>query len=220
MPKNHKTKLVLFDLDGTLIDTAPDFLYALNKILKKNGEDAITEEEIRFHISEGTSKMINTFFKINQGDENFKKYKNQFLSEYKLNLTKNSRLFDGMKLLIQYLDNNSIMYGVVTNKYFEYAEPIIKSFKELRNLKVIICPDHVSISKPDPEGILLACKKLDVAPDNTIYLGDHLNDLIAGEAAGTKVLGCLYGYSLDEKILKSHDYTYVNNVSEIISHID
>ena len=220
MPKNHKTKLVLFDLDGTLIDTAPDFLYALNKILKKNGEDAITEEEIRFHISEGTSKMINTFFKIKQGDENFKKYKNQFLSEYKLNLTKNSRLFDGMKLLIQYLDNNSIMYGVVTNKYFEYAEPIIKSFKELRNLKVIICPDHVSISKPDPEGILLACKKLDVAPDNTIYLGDHLNDLIAGEAAGTKVLGCLYGYSLDEKMLKSHDYTYVNNVSEIISHID
>ena len=112
------------------------------------------------------------------------------------------------------------MYGVVTNKYFEYAEPIIKSFKELRNLKVIICPDHVSISKPNPEGILLACKKLDVAPDNTIYLGDHLNDLMAGQAAGTKVLGCLYGYSLDEKVLKSNSYNYVNNVSEIISHID
>jgi len=220
MLKNHKTKLVLFDLDGTLIDTAPDFLYALNKILNNNGKDNITEEEIRFHISEGTSKMISTFFKIEQDNVNFKKYKNQFLSEYKLNLTKNSRLFDGMKSLIQYLDNNSIMYGVVTNKYFEYAEPIIKSFKELRNLKVIICPDHVSISKPDPEGILLACKKLDVAPDNTIYLGDHLNDLIAGQAAGTKVLGCLYGYSLDEKILKSHSYNYVNNVSEIISHID
>ena len=220
MLKNHKTKLVLFDLDGTLIDTAPDFLYALNKILNNNGRDNITEEEIRFHISEGTSKMISTFFKIEQDDVNFKKYKNQFLSEYKLNLTKNSRLFDGMKSLIQYLDNNSIMYGVVTNKYFEYAEPIIKSFKELINLKVIICPDHVSISKPDPEGILLACKKLDVAPDNTIYLGDHLNDLMAGQAAGTKVLGCLYGYSLDEKILKSHGFTYVNNVSEIISHID
>jgi len=220
MLKNHKTKLVLFDLDGTLIDTAPDFLYALNKILNNNGRDNITEEEIRFHISEGTSKMISTFFKIEQDDVNFKKYKNQFLSEYKLNLSKNSRLFDGMKSLIQYLDNNSIMYGVVTNKYFEYAEPIIKSFKELRNLKVIICPDHVSISKPNPEGILLACKKLDVAPDNTIYLGDHLNDLMAGQAAGTKVLGCLYGYSLDEKVLKSHSYNYVNNVSEIISHID
>ena len=220
MLKNHKTKLVLFDLDGTLIDTAPDFLYALNKILNNNGKDNITEEEIRFHISEGTSKMISTFFKIEQDDVNFKKYKNQFLSEYKLNLTKNSRLFDGMKSLIQYLDNNSIMYGVVTNKYFEYAEPIIKSFEELRNLKVIICPDHVSISKPNPEGILLACKKLDVAPDNTIYLGDHLNDLMAGQAAGTKVLGCLYGYSLDEKVLKSHSYNYVNNVSEIISHID
>ena len=112
------------------------------------------------------------------------------------------------------------MYGVVTNKYFEYAEPIINSFKELNNIKVIICPDHVKVSKPDPEGILLACKKLNISPNDTIYLGDHLNDLRAGIAAGTKVIGCLYGYSLDEDSLKSDSYTYVKNVSEIISHID
>ena len=220
MPKNHKTKLVLFDLDGTLIDTAPDFLYALNKVLIDNGEDVITEEELRFHISEGTSKMIKTFFKIEEDDVNFEKYKNQFLSEYKSNLTKKSKLFDGIKSLIQYLDSNSIMYGVVTNKYFEYAKPIIESFPELSNVKIIICPDHVSISKPDPEGILQACNKLNVTPDDTIYLGDHLNDLMAGEAAGTKVIGCLYGYSLDQNIVNSKGCNYVKNVSEIISHLD
>ena len=220
MPKNHKTKLVLFDLDGTLIDTAPDFLSALNKVLIDNGEDVITEEELRFHISEGTSKMIKTFFKIEEDDVNFEKYKNQFLSEYKSNLTKKSKLFDGIKSLIQYLESNSIMYGVVTNKYFEYAKPIIESFPELSNVKIIICPDHVSISKPDPEGILQACNKLNVTPDDTIYLGDHLNDLMAGEAAGTKVIGCLYGYSLDQNIINSKGYNYVKNVSEIISHLD
>tara|TARA_Y100000991_G_scaffold203055_1_gene177419 strand:+ start:167 stop:829 length:663 start_codon:yes stop_codon:yes gene_type:complete len=220
MVKNHKTKLVLFDLDGTLIDTAPDFLFTLNKILSNNGKEVITKDEIKFHISEGTAKLIKTFFKIESDDINFKKYKDEFLSEYKLNLTKGSKLFDGMKSLIKYLDNNSIMYGVVTNKYFEYAEPIINSFKELNNIKVIICPDHVKVSKPDPEGILLACKKLNISPNDTIYLGDHLNDLRAGIAAGTKVIGCLYGYSLDEDSLKSDSYTYVKNVSEIISHID
>ena len=220
MPKNHKTKLVLFDLDGTLIDTAPDFLSALNKVLIDNGEDVITEKELRFHISEGTSKMIKTFFKIEEDDVNFEKYKNQFLSEYRSNLTKKSKLFDGIKSLIQYLESNSIMYGVVTNKYFEYAKPIIESFPELSNVKIIICPDHVSISKPDPEGILQACNKLNVTPDDTIYLGDHLNDLMAGEAAGTKVIGCLYGYSLDQNIINSKGYNYVKNVSEIISHLD
>ena len=220
MPKNHKTKLVLFDLDGTLIDTAPDFLSALNKVLIDNGEDVITEEELRFHISEGTSKMIKTFFKIEEDNVNFEKYKNQFLSEYKSNLTKKSKLFDGIKSLIQYLDSNSIMFGVVTNKYFEYAKPIIESFPELSNVKIIICPDHVSISKPDPEGILQACNKLNVTPDDTIYLGDHLNDLMAGETAGTKVIGCLYGYSLDQNIVNSKGYNYVKNVSEIISHLD
>jgi phosphoglycolate phosphatase len=220
MPKKHKTKLVLFDLDGTLIDTAPDFLSSLNKVLIDNGEDVITEEELRFHISEGTSKMIKTFFKIEEDDVNFEKYKNQFLSEYKSNLTKKSKLFDGIKSLIQYLESNSIMYGVVTNKYFEYAKPIIESFPELSNVKIIICPDHVSISKPDPEGILQACNKLNVTPDDTIYLGDHLNDLMAGEAAGTKVIGCLYGYSLDQNIINSKGYNCVKNVSEITSHLD
>ena len=96
MVKNHKTKLVLFDLDGTLVDTAPDFLFTLNKILSNNGKEVITKDEIKFHISEGTAKLIKTFFKIESDDINFKKYKDEFLSEYKLNLTKDSKLFNGM----------------------------------------------------------------------------------------------------------------------------
>ena len=93
MLENHKTKLVLFDLDGTLIDTAPDFLTSLNNVLNKYGKKNVTAQEIRNHISEGSSKLIKFFFEINYEHEDFEKYKSDFLSEYKKNLNKKSRLF-------------------------------------------------------------------------------------------------------------------------------
>ena len=220
MLESCKTKLVLFDLDGTLIDTAPDFLISLNNVLAKHGKEKIGLAQIRPHISEGSSKMIKFFFQIDYGHKNFEMYKNEFLSEYKLNLIKNAKLFDGMDDVIEFLDNNSIMYGIVTNKLHEYAEPIVESFSELKNIKILICPDHVSVSKPDPEGIILACKKLNIKAAETIYLGDHLNDLKAGISAETRVIGCLYGYSLDQNIISTVGCPYVNSASEIISFID
>ena len=220
MQKNHKTKLVLFDLDGTLIDTAPDFLISLNNVLSNHSREIVTMEKIRPHISEGSSKLIKSFFEINEEDMNFEQYKNEFLNEYSSNLTKSSRLFDGMETIIEYLNDNGIMFGVVTNKYHEYAEPIINSFPELQTIKILVCPDHVSISKPDPEGILLACSKLKVSPKDAVYLGDHINDLKAGLAAGTDVIGCLYGYSLEEFDINNLKCKSVNSVSEITSNIN
>ena len=220
MQKNHKTKLVLFDLDGTLIDTAPNFLISLNNVLSNHSRENVTMEKIRPHISEGSSKLIKLFFEINEEHMSFEQYKNEFLNEYASNLTKSSRLFDGMETIIQYLNDNGIMFGVVTNKYHEYAEPIINSFPELQTIKILVCPDHVSISKPDPEGILLACSKLKVSPKDAVYLGDHINDLKAGLAAGTDVIGCLYGYSLEEVDINNLKCKSVNSVSEITSNIN
>ena len=104
----------------------------------------------------------------------------------------------------------------MTNKPFDYAEPLINYFDELKNCKALVCPDHLQNSKPSPEGILLACKKIGVDPKESVYVGDHPNDLIAGKNAGTKTIGCLYGYSLDK------DETYpesiiVNKADEIIN---
>ena len=220
MQKNHKTKLVLFDLDGTLIDTAPDFLISMNNVLSNHSREIVTMEKIRPHISEGSSKLIKLFFEINEEHMNFEQYKNEFLNEYSSNLTKSSKLFDGMETIIEYLNQNGIMFGVVTNKYHEYAEPIINSFPELQTIKILVCPDHVSISKPDPEGILLACSKLKVSPKDAVYLGDHINDLKAGLAAGTDVIGCLYGYSLEEVDINNLKCKSVNSVSEITSNIN
>tara|TARA_S200000501_G_scaffold377675_1_gene436920 strand:- start:51 stop:713 length:663 start_codon:yes stop_codon:yes gene_type:complete len=219
MQESYKTKLVLFDLDGTLIDTAPDFLTSLNNILTKYNKENVTADEIRAYISEGSSKLIEFAFNINESHRSFEKFKNEFLSEYKNNLKTKSKLFDGIEKLLNHLDKNQIMYGIVTNKYFEYADPLVKSFTELKNIKIMVCPDHVSISKPDPEGILLACKRLNVSPEKTIYLGDHLNDLKAGILAGTTTIACLYGYSLqkDGKDLLNCDS--VDRAQDIISKI-
>ena len=128
MQEKAKTKLVLFDLDGTLIDTAPDFITSLNNVLTRHNKKNITADEIRTYISEGSSKLIRYSFKINESDKEFNKYKNEFLLEYKNNLTRSTRLFNGIEKLLNYLDDKEIIYGIVTNKYREYADPIIDSF--------------------------------------------------------------------------------------------
>ena len=220
MQENHKTELILFDLDGTLIDTAPDFQSSLNVMLEKYNMNKVSLSDIRPHISEGTSKLIKNFFSISEDDSEFELLKSEFLDEYNLNMTTDCKLFDGMTTFVNFLDENNIKYGVVTNKFFKFANPIINSFSELKNIKVLICPDHVEISKPDPEGILLACKKLNTNPLNTIYLGDHLNDLEAGLNAGVKILGCVYGYSLDENTLNKLNYPFIKDISEIYSHLN
>jgi len=215
MPKSLNTKLVLFDLDGTLVDTAPDFVISLNNILKKYGRDVLDFDRIRSFVSEGSAKFTEIGFGITQDDPNFQMYRNEFLQEYKNNLINESSIFNGIDSVINYLEDSNIAYGIVTNKPFDYALPLVNYFKELSGSKVLICPDHLKESKPSPEGILLACKKIGVIPSNTVYIGDHPNDLIAGKRAGTKTIGCLYGYSLS-KNKNYKDSVIVKEASQII----
>ena len=196
MQKNFKTKLVLFDLDGTLIDTAPDFTLSLNNVLASNNKKPIEERLIRMHVSDGSAKLTEIGFNLPRKHVLFDRYRQELLDEYRNNLTTSSKFFDGIKELLDFLNTNKIFFGIVTNKPLEYAKPVIKNFMELDNSKVLICPDHINKIKPDPEGILQACLKLSINPSETIYIGDHPKDLEAGISAGTKTIGCRYGYSL------------------------
>ena len=216
MQEKFNTELVLFDLDGTLVDTAPDFHQSINTILTKYEYPKVNMGILRPYVSEGSSELIKFAFNIDQDNQMFNQLKKEFLKEYKENLTNLSKPFDGISDVINFLNMNNIPYGIVTNKPNEYAEPLINNFDLFNNCKVLVCPDHVKISKPNPEGIILACNKLSVLPEKTIYLGDHNNDLKAGESAGTKVIGCGYGYSLNTKSTGM----IVNSPKEIIRFID
>jgi len=216
MQENHKTKLVLFDLDGTLVDTSPDFILSLNNVLAKNNRKPIKESLIRRHVSDGSAKLTEIGFNLPRNHFLFDGYRQELLDEYKNNLTTSSKIFDGIKELLDFLKSNEISFGIVTNKPLEYAGPVIENFIELDNCKVLVCPDHVNNIKPDPEGILQACSKLSIDPSKTIYIGDHPKDLEAGISAGTKTIGCRYGYSLaDCKFFDGADL--VDSAQEIIS---
>ena len=216
MQEKFNTELVLFDLDGTLVDTAPDFHQSINTILTKYEYPKVDMGTLRTYVSEGSSELIKFAFNIDQDDQMFNQLKEEFLKEYKENLTNLSKPFDGISDVINFLNMNNIPYGIVTNKPNDYAEPLINNFDLFNNCKILVCPDHVKISKPNPEGILLACNKLSVLPEKTIYLGDHNNDLKAGKSAGTKVIGCGYGYSLNTESTEM----MANSPKEIIRFID
>ena len=190
----NKTELVLFDLDGTLIDTAPDFLISLNNVLLDNNKHYLELADIRHHISDGSGKLIKVGFGINESDSKFETLRGDLLKQYKKNLIKSSCLFDGVKEMLNSLADNNISFGIVTNKPYEYAKPLIDSFNELSSSLILICPDHLKSAKPSPEGILLACSEIGIDPMKTCYVGDHNVDIAAGNAAGMIVVSCEYGY--------------------------
>lgn len=212
-------KLFLFDLDGTLIDTAPDFLTSLNNVLAENNRDLVHLDDIRQFISDGSGKLVEVGFGIDNDHQQFQQLKSALLREYKKNLTSLSKLFDGVKDLIDYLNDKNIVYGIVTNKPLEYAKPIIEFFDELRDCKILICPDHLRKAKPDPEGINLACDKLDIDPNFACYVGDHDVDIAAGLAANVPVFACEYGYGSFEKGSQSNEIR-IMHPSEIIQFIE
>ena len=216
MQENLKTKLVLFDLDGTLVDTSPDFILSLNNVLERNNRKPIEDSLIRRHVSDGSAKLTEIGFNLPRNHYLFDGYRQELLDEYKNNLTTSSKIFDGIKELLDFLKSNEISFGIVTNKPLEYARPVIENFMELDNSEILVCPDHVNKIKPDPEGILQACSKLSINPSETIYIGDHPKDLEAGISAGTKTIGCRYGYSLtDCNVFDGADL--VDSAQEIIS---
>ena len=215
MQEKLKTKLVLFDLDGTLIDTAPDFLLSLNNILIKYGKKTLRLSDIRSIVSDGSAKLVEFGFNVSSDDKQAAVYRSELLIEYKKNLMKSSKLFTGVKELINYLVKENIIFGIVTNKPYEYAYPLVNNFKMLKKSKILICPEHLSKTKPDPEGILLACSKLNITPKNCVYIGDHPKDIQAGINAGTQTIGCLYGYSITKES-NSFNIPLVKNADSII----
>ena len=191
MPKG-----VLFDLDGTLLDSAPDFVVSLNNVLKKYGRQELDPELIRSHVSDGSWKLISLGFDIETSHADCASLRRELLNEYEKNLLVFGAAFQGISEMLNSLLALNIPYGIVTNKPLRFAEPIIQKEPTFKNCQTLICPDHLQEIKPDPEGILRGCKDLGIHPAECVYVGDHMKDLEAGINAGTEVIACYFGYSL------------------------
>ena len=189
-----RIRAVLFDMDGTLLDTAPDFIAICQAMRADRGLPPINTQHIRDEISGGAKAMVAANFSMDPESPGFEELRQEFLDRYLKGCAVHSHLFDGMAEVLEKIEKANLIWGVVTNKPVRFAEPIMQQLNLAERSKVLICPDHVKNSKPDPEPLILACKMLDLDPASVLFVGDDLRDIESGRDAGTKTCAVTYGY--------------------------
>ncbi|MGX1173783.1 N-acetylmuramic acid 6-phosphate phosphatase MupP [Pseudomonas sp. R151218B TE3479] len=189
-----RLKAVLFDMDGTLLDTAPDFIAICQAMRADRGLPPMNTQYIRDEISGGARAMVAVTFSMDPESPGFEELRQEFLDRYLKGCAVHSHLFDGMAEVLADIEAANLIWGVVTNKPVRFAEPIMQQLGLAERSKVLICPDHVKNSKPDPEPLTLACKMLDLDPASVLFVGDDLRDIESGRSAGTKTCAVTYGY--------------------------
>lgn len=199
-----KLDAVLFDLDGTLIDTAPDFIRLLNQLRAEHDLSALPAAIIRQQVSNGAKALVELGFDLREEDEKFEPLRQQFLDMYYEGLAVETCVFPGLDKLLDELDAHQIPWGIVTNKPSRYTDPLLERLDLARRCATTICPDHVSNRKPHPEPIYKACDALAVSPDNTLYVGDHLRDIESGNNAGNTTVAVSWGYIPEDQ--SPHDW--------------
>lgn len=185
---------VFFDLDGTLLDSAPDFWRLVQQLATEHALTSADYEAVRRAVSNGGAAVIRTAFNLNEQDARFQPLLHLLLERYATEPVVQGGLFEGFEQLLDWLESVQIPWGVVTNKPARFTYPIMETLKLQQRASAIICPDDVTHSKPDPEGLLLACLRSGCAPDRSIYVGDHRRDIEAAHAAGMHSVAAGYGY--------------------------
>ncbi|TCJ13921.1 HAD family hydrolase [Parasulfuritortus cantonensis] len=187
-------RAVLFDLDGTLVDTAPDLGTALNLLRGRYGQPALPLAAIREQASHGARGLIGLAFGLGEQADGYAALRQEFLAIYAEHLTERSTLFPGIDELLDAFEDQGIAWGVVTNKLTRYAEPLLDWLGLSRRAACVVCGDTCARAKPAPEPILYACRTLAAEPGQCLYVGDAERDVQAARAAGVPALVALYGY--------------------------
>ncbi len=189
-----RLRAVLFDMDGTLLDSAPDFIAVCQAMRQARGLAPIDAQLIRDQVSGGARAMVASAFALAPETDGFEDLRQEFLERYQQHCAILTRPFAGIEPLLADLEQAKLTWGVATNKPLRYAEPIMQQLGLAQRSAVLVCPEHVSRSKPDPEMLLLACEKLGIAPNATLFVGDDARDIEAGRAAGCKTVAVTWGY--------------------------
>ncbi|MCK5122336.1 MAG: HAD-IA family hydrolase [Methylococcales bacterium] len=192
MSSDFKLSCVLFDLDGTLVDTAPDLIACLNKALKTHGFDEVSCQDIKPFISYGAAAMINK--SINVDADTQAMVLESMLMLYQNNIAEHSRFFSGIEQTLNTIESLGLKWGIVTNKKERFTNPLVAAFNLTERAACIISGDTTANSKPHPEPMLTACAQANVKPEECVYIGDALHDIDAGKKTNMKTLAAAYGY--------------------------
>lgn len=207
---------VMFDLDGTLLDTAPDFIVVVNQLLAEQQRPMLAADIIRNGVSNGSKALIKLAFDIDEADVQFEPLRQRLLELYLAHIAVYTIPFPGIAELLCKLADNKIPWGIATNKPATYTLPLMAALNLKPAPLSVICPDHVVRSKPDPESLFLASSQLGCSPDEIIYIGDHKRDIDCGKRAGSITIAAAYGYIDQDDDPGSWNADYcVNQVNEI-----
>lgn len=187
-------KAVLFDLDGTFADTAPDLGYALNHMRAERGMPPLPIEAMRPVTSLGARGLLGVGFNILPEHPGYDSMRDEFLQLYEQNLCRSTSLFPGTPELIDAIEARDLRWGIVTNKAERFARPLLEQLHFAHRAACIIGGDTTGKIKPHPEPLLAACRIIAIAPQSCVYVGDDRRDIEAGRAAGMKTVAVRYGY--------------------------
>ena len=189
----EKNSAILFDLDGTLLNSGLTFHKIVNQLKKEINQEEVPFEKVRKYSSRGASLILKNSFP--EADEaQLADLKKSFLERYFEFMLDDICLYDGVVELIDFLANESIPWGIVTNKSEKYTRPIIEKLKWYELTNAVICPENVTKAKPDPEGIITALNLLNASNSESYYVGDHKRDIETGKNANVKTVACTYGF--------------------------
>lgn len=212
-------KAVLFDLDGTLIDTAADFIRIIQDMCREEGRAIVDADLIRTQVSEGARAMVKLVYpELEVDDPVFLAHRQRFLDLYGDDIAVDTALFDGMYPLLEDLESHHIPWGIVTNKPRWLSESLLKALNLTERCAVLVCPEDVQNTKPDPEPMYLAAKQIEIAAEQCIYVGDHPRDIDAGRAAQMYTVLAAYGYlplQYKDDLDAWHADSIVQNVDEL-----
>jgi 2-phosphoglycolate phosphatase len=190
-------KGMLFDLDGTLLDSAPDLVGSLNHVRQSERLSPLPVHEISRHASKGAVGLLKAGMPATD-ELTFEEWRQRFLTHYAEHSFRESTLFEGVEALLEALDGQRIPWGIVTNKIESLTFPIVEAAGLAGRIGCVVCGDTLSESKPHPAPVRLACSILGIAPADTIFVGDDVRDIQAGQAAGTRTAAVYYGYGSEE----------------------
>ncbi|HUR40566.1 MAG TPA: phosphoglycolate phosphatase [Verrucomicrobiae bacterium] len=187
-------RCILFDLDGTLVDTAPDLGYAANQVRAEVGLPPLPEEQYRPVASAGARGLLKVGLDLTPDHPEFPARRESFLKHYRANLARGSRLFAGVDEVLRGYERAGIAWGVVTNKPQWLTDPLMAALALDQRAACVIGQVDGQPVKPSPEPLLRACRALNFAPADCVYVGDDLRDVQAARAAGMPVVAAAWGY--------------------------
>ena len=220
----HKPELVLFDLDGTLIDTAPDLAWSIDETLKQLGLPECGESRVRAWIGSGIDGLLNRALtndiKGKAEKELFDKALTIFKEIYFENICRQSRIYPGVMDAMDYLQKNNIFMACVTNKTGRFTDKILQELELYDLFGIVVSGDTLAVKKPHAEPLLHALAHYSLAADSALMVGDSRTDVNAARAAGVPVLCVTYGYNMNKDVRELKPDAVVDSLAELPSLIN